>query len=248
MTKLEGQVALVTGASRGIGRSIAVTLAKAGAYVIGTATSEDGVQSIKQTLADEGLEGSAYVLNVTDTSSIKTFEEALKSADLSPVILVNNAGITKDNLLMRMKDDEWEDVINTNLNAIYRITKMCLRGMMKARQGRIINISSVVAMSGNPGQTNYAASKAGMIGFTRSLAREVGSRGITVNAVAPGFIETDMSDALGEEQKDTLLRQIALNRLGKVSEIAEVVRFLASNDAAYITGETINVNGGMYMV
>lgn len=247
MTKLEGQVALVTGASRGIGRSIAVTLAKAGAYVIGTATSEAGVQSINQTLADEGLEGSAYVLNVTDTTSIKTFEDVLKSADLTPVILVNNAGITKDNLLMRMKDDEWEDVINTNLNAIYRITKMCLRGMMKARQGRIINITSVVAMSGNPGQTNYAASKAGMIGFTRSLAREVGSRGITVNAVAPGFIETDMSDALGEEQKDTLLRQIALNRLGKVNEIAEVVVFLASNDAAYITGETINVNGGMYM-
>ncbi len=161
--------------------------------------------------------------------------------------MVNNAGITRYNLLMRMKDDEWEDVINTNLNAIYRITKMCLRGMMKARQGRIINITSVVAMSGNPGQTNYAASKAGMIGFTRSLAREVGSRGITVNAVAPGFIETDMTDALEDEQRDSLIQQIALNRLGKVNEIAEVVSFLASSDAAYITGETINVNGGMYM-
>ena len=245
--KLEGQTALVTGASRGIGQSIAMTLAKAGAHVLGTATSEQGVQSIKKTLADNGLEGSAYVLNVTEASSVATFSEALKADGHSPSILVNNAGITKDNLLIRMKDDEWEDVINTNLNAIYRITKMCLRGMMKARQGRIINITSVVAMSGNPGQTNYAASKAGMIGFTRSLAREVGSRGITVNAVAPGFIETDMTDALDAEQKDSLLKQIALNRLGKVNEIAEVVKFLASNDAAYITGETINVNGGMYM-
>ena len=245
--KLEGQTALVTGASRGIGQSIAMTLAKAGAHVLGTATSEQGVQSIKKTLADNGLEGSAYVLNVTEASSVATFSEALKADGHSPSILVNNAGITKDNLLIRMKDDEWEDVSNTNLNAIYRITKMCPRGMMKARQGRIINITSVVAMSGNPGQTNYAASKAGMIGFTRSLAREVGSRGITVNAVAPGFIETDMTDALDAEQKDSLLKQIALNRLGKVNEIAEVVKFLASNDAAYITGETINVNGGMYM-
>lgn len=247
--KLKGQTALVTGASRGIGQSIAMTLAKSGAHVLGTATTEQGVESIKKTLADNGLEGSAYVLNVADASSVATFADALKAdADgHSPSILVNNAGITKDNLLIRMKDDEWEDVINTNLNAIYRITKMCLRGMMQARQGRIINITSVVAMTGNPGQTNYAASKAGMIGFTRSLAREVGSRGITVNAVAPGFIETDMTDALDIEQKDSLLKQIALNRLGKVNEIAEVVKFLASNDAAYITGETINVNGGMYM-
>ncbi|MCH9048900.1 MAG: 3-oxoacyl-ACP reductase FabG [Proteobacteria bacterium] len=245
--KLEGQVALITGASRGIGQSIAITLAKAGAHVIGTATSENGVQSINKALADAGLDGSAYVLNVTDKSSIEALEDALKTDGHRPSILVNNAGITKDNLLMRMKDDEWEDVINTNLNAIYRITKMCLRGMMKARQGRIINITSVVAMSGNPGQTNYAASKAGMIGFTRSLAKEVGSRGITVNAVAPGFIKTDMTDALTDEQRDTLLNQIALNRLGKVNEIAEVVSFLASKDAAYITGETINVNGGLYM-
>ncbi len=245
--KHEGQVALITGASRGIGQSIAITLAKAGAHVIGTATSEGGVQSIEKTLADEGLGGSAYILNVTDKSSIEAFEEALKTDGHAPGILVNNAGIAKDNLLMRMKDDEWEDVIDTNLNAIYRITKMCLRGMMKARHGRIINITSVVAMSGNPGQTNYAASKAGMIGFTRSLAREVGSRGITVNAVAPGFIETDMTDTMADEQRNTLLDQIALNRLGKVIEIAEVVSFLASNDAAYITGEIINVNGGMYM-
>jgi 3-oxoacyl-[acyl-carrier protein] reductase len=245
--KLEGQTALVTGASRGIGQSIAMTLAKAGAYVLGTATSEQGVESIKNTLADNGIEGSAYVLNVADASSVATFAEALKADGYSPSILVNNAGITKDNLLIRMKDDEWDDVINTNLNAIYRITKMCLRAMMKARYGRIINITSVVAMSGNPGQTNYAASKAGMIGFTRSLAKEVGSRGITVNAVAPGFIETDMTDALDAEQKDSLLKQIALNRLGKVNEISEVVKFLASNDADYITGETINVNGGMYM-
>ncbi len=245
--KLEGQIALVTGASRGIGRSIALTLANAGAHVIGTATSESGVESIRKRFADEGLQGTAYVLNVANASSVATFAEALKEDGHVPGILVNNAGITRDNLLMRMKDDEWEDVINTNLNAIYRITKMCLRGMMKARQGRIINITSVVAMSGNPGQTNYAASKAGMIGFTRSLAREVGSRGITVNAVAPGFIETDMTDALEDEQRDALLNQIPLNRLGKVNEIAEVVSFLASNDAAYITGETINVNGGMYM-
>ncbi len=245
--KLEGQIALVTGASRGIGQSIALTLANAGAHVIGTATSESGVESIRKRFADEGLQGTAYVLNVANASSVATFAEALKEDGHVPGILVNNAGITRDNLLMRMKDDEWEDVINTNLNAIYRITKMCLRGMMKARQGRIINITSVVAMSGNPGQTNYAASKAGMIGFTRSLAREVGSRGITVNAVAPGFIETDMTDALEDEQRDALLNQIPLNRLGKVNEIAEVVSFLASNDAAYITGETINVNGGMYM-
>jgi len=245
--KLEGQIALVTGASRGIGQSIALTLANAGAHVIGTATSESGVESIRKRFADEGLQGTAYVLNVANASSVATFAEALKEDGHVPGILVNNAGITRDNLLMRMKDDEWEDVINTNLNAIYRITKMCLRGMMKARQGRIINITSVVAMSGNPGQTNYAASKAGMIGFTRSLAREVGSRGITVNAVAPGFIETDMTDALEDEQRDSLLNQIPLNRLGKVNEIAEVVSFLASNDAAYITGETINVNGGMYM-
>lgn len=245
--KLEGQVALITGASRGIGQAIAITLARAGAHIIGTATSENGVESINKALADEGLDGSAYVLNVTDKLSIEALENALKADGHVPSILVNNAGITKDNLLMRMKDDEWEDVINTNLNAIYRITKMCLRGMMKARQGRIINITSVVAMSGNAGQTNYAASKAGMIGFTRSLAREIGSRGITVNAVAPGFIETDMTDALADEQRDALLNQIPLNRLGKVNEIAEVVSFLASKDAAYITGETINVNGGMYM-
>jgi len=245
--KLEGQIALVTGASRGIGQAIALTLAKAGAHVIGTATSDSSVQAINKRFDDEGFQGSAYVLNVADTSSVAVFAEALKADGHVPGILVNNAGITKDNLLMRMKDDEWDDVINTNLNAIYRISKMCLRGMMKARQGRIINITSVVAMSGNPGQTNYAASKAGMIGFTRSLAREVGSRGITVNAVAPGFIETDMTDALEDEQRDTLLKQIALNRLGKANEIAEVVNFLASADAAYITGETINVNGGMYM-
>ncbi len=244
---LEGQIALVTGATRGIGRSIAITLAKAGAYVIGTATTDAGVQSILKSFADEKVAGVAYELNVTDSTSVKAFEETLKSAGHSPGILVNNAGITKDNLLMRMKDSEWEDVIDTNLNAVFRLTKICLRGMMKARHGRIINIASVVAMSGNPGQTNYAASKAGMIGFTRSLAREVGSRGITVNAVAPGFIETDMTDALEDEQRESLLRQIALNRLGKVNEIAEVVKFLASSNAAYITGETINVNGGMYM-
>ncbi len=245
--KLEGQTALVTGASRGIGQSIALTLAKSGAHVLGTATSEQGIETIKKKLTGRGLTGSAYILNVADASSVATFADALKTDGHSPGILVNNAGITRDSLLMRMRDDEWENVINTNLNAIYRITKICLRSMMKARQGRIINITSVVAMSGNHGQTNYAASKAGMLGFTRSLAREVGSRGITVNAVAPGFIETDMTNDLNAEQKDSLLKQIALNRLGKVAEVAEVVKFLASSDASYITGETINVNGGMYM-
>ena len=245
--KLEGQIALVTGASRGIGRAIAISLAKAGAYVLGTATSEIGVDAIKKGFTGEGLQGSGFILDVADISSVAAFTETLQAEGLVPGILVNNAGITRDKLLVRMQDEEWDDVINTNLNAIYRMTKMCLRGMMKARQGRIINMTSVVAMSGNPGQTNYAASKAGMIGFTRSLAKEVGARGITVNAVAPGFIETDMTDALEDEQRNSLLEQIALNRLGRPDEIAEVVTFLASSDAAYITGETISVNGGMCM-
>ncbi len=245
--KLEGKTALVTGASRGIGQSIALALGKAGAHVIGTATSKNGVESIKKIFTDNGLKGSAYVLDVADNSSINEFKNTLKKTAYVPDILVNNAGIAKDNLLIRMKNEEWEDVINTNLNAIYQTTKMCLRGMLKARSGRIINITSVVAMSGNPGQTNYAASKAGMIGFTRSLAKEIGSRGVTVNAVAPGFIETDMTGAVEGKQKESLLKQIALNRLGKADEIAATVSFLASDDAAYITGETINVNGGMYM-
>jgi len=244
---LEDQVALVTGASRGIGKAIAARLGKAGAYVIGTATSEAGSASIKENFTALDIQGAAYILDVAVAESIEQLGNSLVEDGHTPSILVNNAGITRDNLLMRMKDDEWDAVINTNLNSVYRASKLCLRGMMKARYGRIINITSVVGCTGNPGQSNYAAAKAGMIGFTRSLAREVGSRGITVNAVAPGFIETDMTDKLQEEQRQTLRSQIALNRLGSADEIANVVLFLASSGAAYITGATVQVNGGMYM-
>lgn len=244
---LANQTALVTGASRGIGKAIAIALGREGAFVIGTATTEAGAQSIDDALAANRLKGKGYVLNVADVVSVGTFAENLKNDGHSATILVNNAGITRDNLLMRMKDEEWDDVINTNLNSIYRLSKLCLRAMMKARQGRIINISSVVALSGNAGQVNYAATKAGIIGFTRALAKEVGSRNITVNAVAPGFITTDMTDALTEAQQLTLAGQIALGRLGRVEEVAAVVTFLASPAAGYISGETINVNGGMYM-
>jgi 3-oxoacyl-[acyl-carrier protein] reductase len=244
---LKGQTALVTGASRGIGRAIAAALGRAGAAVIGTATTGEGAQRLQEELRADGVNASGVVLNVADRASADNLASFLADAGLVPTILVNNAGITRDNLMLRMKDEEWEDVINTDLNSIYRLTKLCLRGMMKAQQGRIINITSVVALSGNPGQSNYAAAKAGIIGFTRSLAREVGSRGITVNAVAPGFIETDMTGKLDEGQKQTLLQQIALGRLGKPEEVANAVVFLASPDAAYITGATINVNGGMYM-
>lgn len=245
--KSEQQVALVTGASRGIGKAIAKALGEAGFYVVGTATGKTGVDAIKELLSEHKIKGSAFILDVADPASVERLGEELKFADLTPTILVNNAGITRDNLLLRMKDEEWYDVINTNLNSIYRLTKLCLRGMTRARSGRIINITSVVASSGNAGQCNYSAAKAGIIGFTRSLAREVGSRGITVNAVAPGFIETDMTQGLSEEQQKALLEQIALNRFGDVNEIASVVVFLASAGACYITGETINVNGGMYM-
>jgi len=244
---LENQIALVSGASRGIGKAIALALGKAGAYVIGTATSNKGVDSIKENLNKNEIQGDAYVLNVADLVSVDLLGESIIASGNSPSILVNNAGITRDNLFMRMKDDEWDDVINTNLNSIYRLSKLCLRGMIKARYGRIINITSVVACSGNPGQVNYAAAKAGMIGFTRALAREVGSRGVTVNAIAPGFIDTDMTDALTEKQHQTLLAQIPLNRLGLPDEVANVAVFLASDRAGYITGETMHVNGGMYM-
>lgn len=244
---LDGQVALVTGASRGIGRAIAQTLGGAGATVLGTATSTRGVAAIVDEQQRLGYKGRGFVLNVADAASVEQFSRTLTEAELTPLILVNNAGITRDNLLLRMKDEEWDAVINTDLTSVFRLTRLCLRGMMKARSGRIINITSVVAMSGNPGQVNYAAAKAGIIGFTRSLAREVGSRGITVNAVAPGFIATDMSDAMSEERKTRLAAQISLGRLGTVEEVAQVVAFLASASAAYITGETINVNGGMYM-
>ncbi len=244
--KYKDKVVLVTGASRGIGKAIAANFAEQGAFVIGTATTEGSAEQISKDLEVSKYSGSGLVLNIADKSSVEEFGNKLKELN-APNILVNNAGITRDNLLMRMKDDEWEDVINTNLTGMYRVTKLCMRAMIKARYGRIVNIASIVGLSGNPGQTNYSATKAGMIGFTRSLAREVGSRGITVNAVAPGFIETGMTRDLGDEVRDTLLNQIALGRLGRPEEVATVVDFLASDEAAYITGQTISVNGGMYM-
>jgi len=244
---MENEVVLISGASRGIGQAIALTLGRDGATVIGSATSEKGAESISDYLQDNGIQGQGMMLNVTDQSSIDRLLEAMKEKYAMPSILINNAGITRDNLLMRMKDEEWDAIIQTNLTSIFKLSKACLRAMMKARQGRIISIASVVGLTGNAGQTNYAAAKAGIFGFTKSLAREVGSRGITVNAVAPGFIDTDMTKALPDAAKDALLSQIPLNRLGQVEEIAAAVNFLASKNASYITGETINVNGGMYM-
>lgn len=241
---LEGKVAVVTGASRGIGRAIALALKNAGAEVVGTATSDAGAAAISEAL---GGSGEGYVLDVSSSDSIDAFFEAVKGKHEAPTILVNNAGITRDNLALRMKDDEWDSVIETNLSAIYRVTKPCLRGMTKARWGRVINISSVVGSMGNPGQSNYAAAKAGMEGFSRALAAELGSRGITVNCVAPGFISTDMTDELGEEQKAQLLGRVPAGRLGEAAEVAALVVFLAGETAGYITGETIHVNGGMYM-
>ena len=247
MMNLNDKVALVTGASRGIGAAIAEQLGKAGAIVIGTATSTSGAEKISARFAELGIRGAGKVLNVTDADSVAALLKDVGDEFGAPAILVNNAGITKDNLLMRMSDEEWFDVINTNLSAIYRLSKGVLRGMMKARWGRIINISSVVGAMGNPGQSNYAATKAGVAGFARSLAAEVGSRNITVNTVAPGFIDTDMTKVLPEEQKQQLLSRIPLGRLGAPEEIASVVVFLASDAGAYISGETIHVNGGMYM-
>lgn len=247
MMNLNDKVALVTGASRGIGAAIAEQLGKAGAVVIGTATSVSGAEKISARFAELGIRGTGKVLNVTDADSVATLLKDVGDEFGAPAILVNNAGITKDNLLMRMSDDEWFDVINTNLSAIYRLSKGVLRGMMKARWGRIINISSVVGAMGNAGQSNYAATKAGVAGFARSLAAEVGSRNITVNTVAPGFIDTDMTKVLPEEQKQQLMSRIPLGRLGAPEEIASVVVFLASDAGAYISGETIHVNGGMYM-
>lgn len=240
------KVVLVTGASRGIGKAIATKFGEQGAFVIGTATTEKNAAQISKDMETNQCSGIGLMLNIADKSSVEKFADKLKEFD-APAILINNAGITRDNLLMRMKDDEWEDVINTNLTGTYRITKLCLRAMMKARYGRIINISSVVALSGNPGQTNYSATKAGMIGFTKSLAREIDSRGITVNAVAPGFIETDMTNELTDEIRESILKQISLGRLGQAQEVAAAVEFLASDNAAYITGQTLSVNGGMYM-
>lgn len=244
---LTGEIALITGASRGIGQAIALELGRRGATVIGTATTEQGAAAITDYLRTAEFEGQGFPLNVADPASVKQLFERITDQFSVPSILVNNAGITRDNLLMRMKDEDWDAVINTNLSSVYRLSKGCLRGMMKQRKGRIINIASVVGLTGNPGQANYAAAKAGMIGFSKSLAREVGSRGITVNTVAPGFIDTDMTRALPEEQRTALLNEIALGRLGQAEEIAKAVAFLASADAGYITGETIHVNGGMYM-
>ncbi|MFK7161501.1 3-oxoacyl-ACP reductase FabG [Marinospirillum sp. MEB164] len=244
---LEGRVALVTGASRGIGRAIALQLAALGATVIGTATSASGAQAISEAFQQAGIQGEGWVLNVTDADSIDQLIKAVTEKYAAPQILVNNAGITQDNLMLRMKETEWDEVMDTNLKSVFRMTKACLKGMTKARWGRIINISSVVATMGNAGQANYAAAKAGMEGMTRSLARELGARNITVNAVAPGFIATDMTEVLPEEQKAFLAQQIPLSRLGQPEEIAAAVGFLASPQAAYITGETLHVNGGMNM-
>ena len=243
-TTLDGEVALVTGASRGIGASIAASLAAAGATVIGTATSQGGADGISAALGDQGR---GIVLNVADHDSVDAAIRDIQANEGAPTILVNNAGITRDNLLMRMKQDEWDDVITTNLTGTYRVSKACLRGMMKARKGRIINIASVIAVMGNAGQANYAATKAGMIGFSKSLAREIGSRGITVNVVAPGFIDTDMTRELPDENRTAMLAQVPLGRLGEGEDIANAVVFLASPAGAYITGETLHVNGGMVM-
>jgi 3-oxoacyl-[acyl-carrier protein] reductase len=245
---VRGQRALVTGASRGIGADIADALGLAGAEVIGTATTPEGAEAISSRFAAAGITGRGVVLDVADGESAGAVIAEIAAEPGGISILVNNAGITRDNLLIRMKQNEWDEVLQTNLSGMYSVTKACLKGMMKARSGRIINISSVVGVMGNGGQTNYAATKAGMIGFTKSLAREVGSRGITVNAIAPGFIETAMTDALTDEQKAALCGQVPLNRLGQTADIAQTTLFLASPAAAYITGETIHVNGGMYMI
>ena len=244
---LHDKVALVTGATRGIGRAIALTLGREGATVIGTATTDAGAASITQALAEAGIPGRGVVLDVAEFSSIEAVLAQISEEFGAPLIVVNNAGITRDNLMLRMKEEEWQSVINTNLTAIFRVTKASLKGMTKARWGRIINISSVVGSMGNGGQANYAAAKAGLEGFGRALAAEIASRNITVNAIAPGFIETDMTQALPEAQREKLLTQVPAGRLGQPQDIAEAVAFLASERAAYITGTTLHVNGGMYM-
>jgi 3-oxoacyl-[acyl-carrier protein] reductase len=245
---LDNEIVFVTGATRGIGKAVALALGKEGATVIGTATSENGSDSISKYLKDNGINGYGTVLDVTNSDAIDTvLKEMAEKAGGTPSVLVNNAGITRDNLLMRMKDDEWDAIMETNLKPIYRLSKAVIRPMTKARKGRIISISSVVGAVGNAGQSNYAAAKAGVVGFTKSLAREVAARNITVNAVAPGFIDTDMTRALTDEQKAAFIAQIPLGRLGSPEDVAEAVLFLASDRGAYITGNTIHVNGGMYM-
>ena len=244
---LNGQVALVTGASRGIGKAIALELGTQGAVVAGTATGEVGAKAIGDYLAAAGAKGAGFAMNVNDAAQVEATVAAVQKQFGDIAILVNNAGITRDNLLLRMKDDEWDDVMSTNLTSVYRLSKLVIRSMMKARRGRIINITSVVGVMGNAGQTNYVAAKAGMIGFSKSLAREIGSRNITVNCVAPGFVDTDMTRALDENQRGALISQIPLGRLGTVEDIAGAVAFLASPAASYITGTTLHVNGGMLM-
>lgn len=245
---LDGKIVLVTGATRGIGKATALTLGGAGTTVIGTATSEAGANNVSKILEDNNISGEGVVLDVTDNNQILSLVETIKKDFGSVDILVNNAGITRDNILLRMKEDEWEDIINTNLSSIYKMSKSVLRGMIKKRSGRIISITSVVGAMGNAGQSNYGASKAGIIGFTKSLAREVGVRGVTVNAIAPGFIETDMTDSLPQDQKEALASQIPMGRLGTADEVAQAVLFLAGEGASYITGQTLHVNGGMYTV
>ncbi|GAB4063786.1 3-oxoacyl-ACP reductase FabG [Uliginosibacterium sediminicola] len=247
MFSLEGKVALVTGASRGIGNAIAQQLGKAGATVIGTATSEAGAAAISAALAEAGVKGRGLALNVTDAAAAEAAVAQIEAEFGTIAILVNNAGITRDNIALRMKDDEWDAVMDTNLKAVFRMSRLVMRGMMKARTGRIVNITSVVGSAGNPGQANYAAAKAGVAGMTRALARELGSRNITVNCVAPGFIDTDMTRDLPDAQRDALQTQIAVGRLGNPDEIAAAVVFLASNEASYVSGVTLHVNGGMYM-
>lgn len=244
---LEGKVALVTGASRGIGRAIAVALGKAGATVAGTATSDAGASGISEYLRNEGLKGAGFKLNVNDAAQSEAVLGRIESEHGSVAILVNNAGITRDNLLLRMKDAEWDEIMDTNLKSVFRLSRLVIRSMMKARFGRIINITSVVGSMGNAGQVNYAAAKAGVVGFSKSLAKEVGSRNITVNCIAPGFIDTDMTRGLPDDQKNALLAHIPLGRFGRVEEIAAAAAFLASDGAAYVTGNTLHVNGGMYM-
>ena len=247
MLDLQGQIALVTGASRGIGRSIALSMGQQGASIVGTATSELGARGVTTALSDAGIKGRGVVLDVTHGESVLNVVRQIEE-NFGPIsILVNNAGITRDNLLLRMKDEEWDDILETNLSSVFRVTKACLRGMVRARRGRVINVTSIVGATGNPGQTNYAAAKAGLVGFTKSLASEVASRGITVNGIAPGFIETDMTSSLEQSRRDALVTAIPLGRLGVGEDVAAAAVFLASDEASYITGQVVHVNGGLHM-